>query len=45
MSDKSISDVVLFNRNEPEFSEYQARVPYPYATLIGDDHLYLEWPA
>lgn len=24
MSDKSISDVVLFNRNEPEFSEYQA---------------------
>jgi cytochrome P450 len=29
----------------PEFHEYQPRVPYPYATLIGDDHLYLEWEA
>lgn len=29
----------------PEFREYQQRVPYPYATLIGDDHLYLEWQA
>jgi len=28
----------------PEFREYQPRIPYPYATLIGDDHLYLEWP-
>jgi len=27
----------------PNFTEYQPRVPYPYATLIGDDHLYLEW--
>ena len=27
----------------PQFREYRPRVPYPYATLIGDDHLYLEW--
>lgn len=27
----------------PEFREYQPRVPYPHSTLIGDDHLYLEW--
>ena len=30
-------------RRIPAFREYQKRVPYPYATLIGDDHLYLEW--
>ncbi len=30
-------------RRIPEFEEYQPRVPYPYATLIGDDHLYLAW--
>jgi len=27
----------------PNFHEYQPRVPYPYATLMGDDHLYLGW--
>ena len=27
----------------PEFREYEPRVRYPHATLIGDDHLYLEW--
>jgi cytochrome P450 len=26
-----------------EFREYAPRVPYPHATLIGDDHLYVEW--